>query len=102
MDKLDQIVILLGIGVLATWGRLVLSLEQVTLKHFIRVSVTGGLVGVCLGLGVLEDTGLAPWIKYCIFGIAVSLAEDILAGLLNVGKQWRDDPRSFFEFFRRK
>jgi hypothetical protein len=102
MDKLEEIGLLCLIGILAVWGRLLLTLEKVTVIHFIRVSVTGGFVGLLLGVGFMDDVNFAPWFKYLVFGIAVSLAEDLMAGIFNVGRQWRDDPQSFIRLFRRK
>lgn len=102
MDKIEQTALLCLIGILAVWGRLLLALERVTLIHFMRVSVTGGFVGLLLGVGFMDDITFSPWFKYLVFGIAVSLAEDLMAGIFNVGKQWRDDPQSILRMFRRK
>lgn len=102
MEKYEEIGLLCLIGVLAVWVRLLLALEKLTLKHFLRVSVTGGFVGLLLGMGVLDNNEYDPWVRYLIFGIAVSLAEDLVAGMFNVGKQWRDDPQSFIRVFRKK
>lgn len=102
MDELKDVVIYMGLGILAILGRLLLALERITVYSFLRAAVTGALVGVALGTGFVENSDLDPMYKYLVFGVAVSLAEDFIAGILNVGKQWRTDPQSVIRLFRRK
>lgn len=102
MEYLKDVVHYFGIAVLAICVRLLLALEKVTLYSFLRAAVTGAFVGLILGLTFVENSDLHPTYKYLIFGIAVSLAEDLIAGILNVGKQWRNDPKAFIKSFRRK
>jgi hypothetical protein len=102
MVDFKEVLLFLSIGVLAVIARLLLALEKITFFTFFRAAITGALVGLALGLTLLEQTDLAPIYKYIIFGIAVSLAEDFIAGILNVGKQWRTNPQSILELFRRK
>lgn len=102
MDDYKQIAVYFFLGVLATWGRLLLAIEKVTVHQWLRTSVTGAFIGMVIGLGLLEDSSLSPWMKYAIFGIAVSLAEDICIGILHVGQKVRTDPESIIRMFWRK
>lgn len=102
MDGIKDILMYFGIGILAVVARLLLALEKITVYSFFRVAITGALIGLALGLGLVENTTMDPAYKYIVFGIAVSLAEDIIAGILNVGKQFRNNPEAFIALFRRK
>lgn len=88
------------IGVLAVCARLLVALEKITVYQFLRTVVTGAFLGLVFGLGLMEDTTLSPWLKYMIFGIAVSLSEDICMGLIEVGKRLRKDPLYLWKLFR--
>ena len=97
-----DIIAFIVIGILATWARLLMAIDKITIFDFIRTAVTGALIGVCLGLGLVEDSTLTPWVKYSLFGIAVSLSEDIFIGILNVGKKLKENPQAFLRALWRK
>jgi hypothetical protein len=102
MDYIRDIILYFSLGVLAVFARLLLALERVTYYSFFRAAVTGALVGVAIGTGFMSKSHLDPVYEYLIFGVAVSLAEDLIAGILNVGKQWRDDPYKVIKKYWRK
>lgn len=102
MHEYKEIVVYVVIGILATWARLLVAIEKFTVFTLIRTSVTGALIGICVGFGLVEESPLPPWAKYALFGISVSLAEDIFTGILNVGKQIKTNPQAFFRSIWRR
>lgn len=101
MSEYNQIFLYISVGALAIFARVLLALERITFLSFLRTAITGAFIGLVIGIGLLEDTELNPYIKWGLFGIAVSLAEDIIVSVLAFGREVRKNPMYLWQCLRR-
>lgn len=94
-----------AIAFMAVAVRIVLSADRWTLLGILRGLMVGTLVGWLAILWVWEMPTMSLGMKGCIIGGAACLSEDIVMGLLTIGKKLRDDPASVIDMvtsWRRK
>jgi hypothetical protein len=65
---------------------------------FFRGVLASVTVAVLVGWG-LSETSLSLTSQMCIVGVCSYLADDVLLGLLVLGRLFREDPGSFFSKF---
>lgn len=79
-------VLLIALGIVA---RLFMDREPITIVRVIRLLVAGVFVGALVSLA-LVDTSFSEPTKGAIIGVCALLSEDLLTGLLALGKRAHD------------
>lgn len=67
-------------------------------KRSIKSHIIGAVVSIPVGIlaaGVTESFGYGGFPAYTAASVASLLANDIVVGLLALGKQWREAPENF-------
>jgi hypothetical protein len=86
-----------AIAFMAVACRIVLSADRWTLLGIMRGLTVGTLVGWLAIMWVWELPTMSLGMKGCIVGAAACLSEDIVIGLITLGKKLREDPASIIE-----
>jgi hypothetical protein len=101
LDEANNLAIRWGVPVaiafMAVAVRIVMSADRWTLIGVARGLMVGTLVGWIAILWVWELNTMSLGMRGCIVGASACLAEDVVMGLLTIGKKLRDDPAAVIE-----
>lgn len=86
-----------SIAILAVAVRMLFSADRWTLLGIARALAVGALVGFLAILWVVDLPDLSTGQKGVVVGVCATLAEDIVIGLLALGKKLREDPGAIFD-----
>lgn len=94
-----------SIAIMAVAARMLLSADRWTLVGMVRGLLVGALVGTIAILYVWNSDTMSVGEKGAVIGISACLAEDIVMGLLVLGRKLREDPAAIIDLvinWRRK
>lgn len=91
----------IAIALVAVAVRLLVSANRLTLLGVFRGIVVGLFVGGMVNLYLSDVVSMGEGTRGAIVGVSAVLAEDLVAGLLSVGKRIREKPESIFEIIFR-
>ena len=95
-SEIDHIVaqwgVPLAIAVVAALVRMIAIAERPTLLAVVRGVLVGVFVGAVVNLYLTDLVSVGPGARGAIVGVAAILSEDLVIGLIKLGRAVRDNP----------
>lgn len=89
----------IALALLAVGVRLLMSSDRITILGVVRGIVVGVFVGTVVGLYLSDVPDIGEGTRYAITAVSAVLAEDLIVGLMRIGKYIREHPHSIIDWF---
>lgn len=104
MDELNNEwspkVLTVFIAVGAAVVRLIMDARHITFLAVLRAVFVAAFVAYLVGEG-LADVDLSSGTKNAIVGVASLLSRELVEGLIQIGEQWKRNPKAFIDSVRK-
>ena len=91
----------IAIALIAVGVRLLFSSSRITFPGIIRSIVVAVFVGLLAAKYIFDTQSYTDGVKYIVIALMAILSEDLVEGILRLGRKFNNDPEGFIKSFVR-